>query len=386
MIVNKTEACCGCEACVQACPRNCISMCVDSEGFAYPIVDGERCIDCGLCRKVCPVLVDQKPSDPEQTYAAYALREEIRGHSSSGGIFSLLAERVLEQQGVVFGAAFAEDFSVHHVKIQRKEELPMLRGSKYLQSRIEGAYSDVKTALEEGIPVLFSGVGCQIAGLKAFLGKEYEHLYTVDVLCHGVPSPELWKKYLREQEALFGADITDVCFRSKNTGWKNFSVKMVFANGKTYSVPFGQDPFMQCFLSNICLRPSCYSCRFRSGSSGADMTLGDAWGIQKQMPDMDDDRGTSVVLVNNQKGKKLWTKIFTQVNEQEGTTDALLRANPVYRKSVSPHPKRTVFFNYTDMTVRELSAMTQPTFTQKWISIGKRIVKKCLRMLGLRKN
>lgn len=384
-MINITQAkdCCGCGACAQICSRNCITMTADAEGFLYPQLDTASCIRCNACDKVCPILTHKTPeASAVEAYAAYAQDQEVRNASSSGGLFSLLAQWVLKNGGVVFGAAFAEDFSVHHVRIRKEEELPLLRGSKYVQSRIEDTYREVRSALTSGQTVLFTGVACQIAGLKAFLKKDYAQLYTVDVLCHGVPSPKIWQQYLRAQETAFGSKVQDVKFRSKTLGWKVFSMELSFRNGAIYSKPFPEDAFMQFFLENICLRPSCHDCRFKSLPRSSDLTLGDAWGIGGTMPDMDDDGGTSIVLVNTEKGQALFQNIRQHITLRQGDADTLLPPGADSRISVAAHPRRKAFFAAASIgaSVEKLLQILQGTFLQRACSCAGRLVKKLLHL------
>lgn len=380
--IAKKKECCGCGACVQACPKNCISMVEDGEGFLYPQVEQSNCVNCGACDRACP-MQQQGVFGPSVigAYAAYTNDEAIRKDSSSGGAFTALAQWVLDNQGVVIGAAFAEDYSVHHVLIEREEDLLLLRGSKYLQSRIDNTYREAKTALESGRLVLFSGVGCQIAGLKAFLGKDYVNLYTVDVLCHGVPSPEIWQRYLREQIGRFDAEIVDISFRRKISGWKRYSIELTFGNGKRYSKTNSEDVFMKCFLSNICLRPSCYDCRFKAIPRMSDITIGDAWGVGNHMPDLDDDQGTSVILINTQKGQQLWDEIRHQMKVRQGDVDVLLPKDADSRRSVRAHPRRSRFFAAASQgaSMEELERLSRRTVLQKTLSMGKRLVKRLLK-------
>lgn len=295
--ITDKKKCSGCSACQQICPRQCITMKRDAEGFLYPDVEKRLCIECNLCQKICPI--ENKPEMSRkgtEAYVAISTNNGVRTESSSGGIFSLAAEWVLNHGGIVFGAAFDENFGVHHIKVSSIAELKAIRGSKYLQSRIEDTYHEAKKYLDSGSYVLFSGTGCQIAGLKSYLRKEYENLYTIDVLCHGVPSPAVWKRYLREQEQNYESSATEVSFRNKSHGWKNYCVKIKFANGKTYEQTFTDDVFMKLFLSDICLRPSCHDCRFKEFPRVSDLTLGDCWGVDVYFPEMDDDKGTSVVV------------------------------------------------------------------------------------------
>lgn len=302
--ITEPKKCCSCNACVQACPKHCIRMQEDSEGFLYPFVDRESCIDCGLCERVCPVINQNEPQKPVVTLAAVNSDESVRLASSSGGIFTLLAERTIDNGGVVFGAAFDENWDVKHLCIDSKSELPKLRGSKYVQSIIGNCYKEAKAYLSAGKEVLFSGTPCQIAGLKRFLHKEYKNLKTVDVVCHGAPSPMVWRMYLDEVSSMYNiAQITDIKFRDKTEGWKNFSLSIKYKDKegteKTFRETLNENVFMRCFLSNLCLRPSCYACPARNGKSGSDITLADLWGAENICPESDDDKGVSLVLLRN---------------------------------------------------------------------------------------
>ena len=283
--ISDKKQCCGCSACSQICPAKCITMSADSEGFFYPQVDKAECTGCGLCESVCPILNGNRITSEQTVYAAYT-EDEIRMSSSSGGIFPLLADTVLAEGGVVFGAAFTRELSVQHIMVSSPDQLKKLQGSKYLQSDINGTYAEVKRQLAEGRRVLFSGTGCQIAGLKKYLGNDPDMLLTVDVICHGVPSENVWRTYLEWLEKENGAAVEKVTLRDKKTGWKTYSVSVEFGNGNKYDQIHKKDLYMQTFLKDICLRPSCYDCRFKPLSSQADITLGDCWGIHKYMPEM----------------------------------------------------------------------------------------------------
>lgn len=325
--IKDKSACCGCAACVQRCPKQCISLKEDKEGFLYPIVDEQTCIDCGLCEKVCPIINPNEPREPLKVYAAKHKDDEIRMKSTSGGIFTLLAEQIIDKGGVVFGARFDEYWEVMHDYTETKEGLAVFRGSKYVQSRIGNTYQQAENFLKQGRKVMFTGTPCQIAGLKRFLRKEYENLLAVDFVCHGVPSPKVWRMYLDETLARQGIGkntvlshamlrqkfIRSVEFRSKSTGWKKYSFALTLtkatADGEGNSVLlssiFGDNPFMQAFLNNYILRPSCYNCVCKSGRSGADITIGDFWGIEKYIPEFDDDKGCGLCLLNNEKSNLL---------------------------------------------------------------------------------
>ena len=316
--IKDKSQCCGCAACVQRCPKLCISLKEDKEGFLYPVVDKENCIDCGLCEKVCPELNVAQERVPLNVYAVKHKDEEIRMKSSSGGVFTLLAEQIIDEGGVVFGARFDESWEVMHDYTETKDGLAVFRGSKYVQSKIGNTYQQAEVFLKQGRKVMFTGTPCQIAGLKRFLRKEYENLLAVDFVCHGVPSPKVWRMYLDETIAHqgFGKNtvlshamlrqkfIRDIKFRSKTTGWKKYSFALTLteavAKGEENSVllssPFYENAFMQAFLSDYILRPSCYRCPVKSGKSSSDITIGDFWGIEKMLPEFDDDKGCGLIL------------------------------------------------------------------------------------------
>ena len=303
--IKDKKDCCGCHACQQTCPHGCITMQVDQKGFLYPVVDKLNCIECGRCEKVCPVINLHEESTPIQIRTFVHPDENIRSNSSSGGFFSMLATYVLERGGVVFGARFDERWNVVHDYIQTEEQLPLLQGSKYLQSVIGDSYVKAEKFLKEGILVLFTGTSCQIAGLKTYLRKEYELLLTMDVICHGVPSPIVWNSYLQLITAN-ESGIQAISFRDKTTGWKNYSFALRKQDDSLFTEPFTQNLYMKGFLNNFFLRPSCYNCPAKKGKANSDFTVGDFWGIDKILSELDDDKGVSVVLINSKKGDVLY--------------------------------------------------------------------------------
>ena len=302
------ELCCGCGACFQVCPHNCIVMNEDGEGFSYPFINQSKCINCGLCKKVCPFNSSLQGVIPLDVYAAINTDSRERTQSSSGGIFSVLANAIIKQGGIVFGAKFDKDWSVCHVGIEKMGELNSLRGSKYLQSWMGDEYRHAEKELKKGRKVLFCGTPCQISGLKHYLQKDYDNLITVDFVCHGVPSPKLWKWYLNNMPSIRSSAVTGICFRDKTNGWSNYEVRIDQSDDSTtgsYAVPFWSNSYMRAFLSNLSLRPSCYSCKVKSGRSHSDVTLGDFWGVDKVAPSYFDDKGTSLVLANTLKAIEL---------------------------------------------------------------------------------
>lgn len=326
-------------------------MLSDNEGFLYPTVEESNCIDCGLCEKVCHELHPFVERQPQKVYAAINKDEGIRLKSSSGGIFYLLAEIIISEGGVVFGARFDEQWQVVIDYAETMEDVKAFMGSKYVQARMDTAYTDAKRFLTEGRKVLFSGTPCQIAGLHHFLRKTYDNLLTVDIICHGTPSPKVWDRYLDEVVTAGRKAIKDVQFRNKRNGWKSFNFTMVYnKDEQTVSLcsHHQQNHFMCAFLRDMILRPSCYNCQAKSGRSHSDITIADFWGINTEMPEMDDDKGTGLVLVNTDKGQVSldWSK----TNHIETTAEKALGHNPAYYRSVAAHSKRADFFARLDET------------------------------------
>lgn len=351
MLAEK-KICTGCGACAASCPLNCIEMQEDWEGFRYPIIDGERCISCRKCESLCPVLNKLPVYEEPQAYGAKHKDDGIRSLSSSGGVFPALASFVLKNGGAVCGAAYAEDFSVEHRIIEDAEDIIKLQGAKYAQSRAERMFPRIRSILESGRHLLFTGTPCQTAGLKAYLRRDYENLILVDMICHGVPSPKVWKTYLeyRMQEDANGAGISLVNQRDKSSGWSRYrySLRIDYQNGKTYSVQQGKDMFMLGFVNNLYLRPSCAQCQFKGLSRCADITLGDYWDVWSQHPEIDDDKGVSLVLVSTKKGAEHWCKILEKVNALAVDIRIALDQNPSAHNSSEPHVNREKFFNRMD--------------------------------------
>lgn len=367
--IEEKEKCSGCSACAQKCPQKCIVMIEDSEGFLYPKINREACIDCGVCNQTCPILnkvYDKQPDKSLPAFVAYQNNETLRLASSSGGIFSVFANQILEEGGVIFGAAFNENYLVHHIAAENIKSLTTLMGSKYTQSQIDNTYREAKDYLDAGRKVLFSGTACQIAGLKSFLRQDYENLLTIDVLCHGVASPLLWKEYIRYQQNNYSSDLQGISFRDKYEGWKNYSLRIDFTNGRRYRQTFHKDPYMRLFLSNICLRPSCHHCEFKDFPRPSDITLGDCWGVEKHSPEMDDDKGTSVVIINTEKGGREKERLVNSCTWKISDLDTVLPLCADSRKSVAPHQNRTMFFEYLkEGYTASMLKMIEPNFVER---------------------
>ncbi len=342
--INKEE-CCGCSACSQICPQNCIDMNQDCEGFFYPTVDKDKCIDCHLCEKVCPSISKTSFESEQKAIVAYNTSED-RLVSSSGGIFSLLAKKIITDGGIVYGAVYDNNWLVKHAKCERVEELDKLRGSKYLQSSNEGVFSELKEYLLAGKKVLYVGTACQVTGLKTFLRKEYSNLFTVDVLCHGVPSPGVWERYIKYLQNKYQSKISEISFRDKVTGWKNYSFTVKFESGYTYTEKFNKNPFMRLFLGNTILRPACHLCKYKSLNRSSDLTIGDAWGVENIYPEMDDNKGASVVVIHNSKGRTMIESISNQIIKKECDVDKILPKSSDSRHPVKAGKGRKLAFLY----------------------------------------
>lgn len=345
MIDKVGNLCCGCSACTRICPKNCISMKENSEGFLYPVVDNEKCVKCGLCEKTCPVLHTSHGTDLREAYGAITKDNNILLLSSSGGIFTGLATLVLADGGCIFGAAFSDDFhSIQHVMVENAEGLSALRGSKYVQSAIGDTYREAKVQLEKGRRVLFSGTPCQIAGLKNYLGKEYEKLLLVDIICHGTPSPALWDRYLTNVETRMGGNASYVSFRHKEHGWRKFGMELPIHSGKRYFKELGEDPYLIMFLRNYCLRESCYNCHVKETGSAADITIGDFWGVEHVAPEIDNSMGVSLALVHTEKGKRYYESAAEHMRTIQTDYDSAISHNIAMNHSVARPTEREKFF------------------------------------------
>lgn len=342
------QTCNGCTACMAVCPKNCIVMQPDKLGFLYPTIDAQKCVNCSLCEAICPETKNtaNKNMNMPNAYAVIGKDEDVREKSSSGGVFSLLAFHVLSHGGVVFGAAFDESFhSVHHIAVSSPEDLKKLQGSKYIQSKIENTYLEAKQCLEEGKPVLFSGTPCQIDGLRAVLKKDYDNLYLQDIICHGVPAPAVWDLYISHLEKKYGAKAIDVSFRNKKDSWKQYSLYVKFANGKAFSQKGSENLYMRAFLRDYDLRSSCYRCSHKELNRNADITLADFWGIENICPDMDDDKGTSLVIVHSAKGKQWLDAIAKNMIIKEINIEKAVGYNPSMIRAAREPAKRQQFEN-----------------------------------------
>ncbi|MBQ9076274.1 MAG: Coenzyme F420 hydrogenase/dehydrogenase, beta subunit C-terminal domain [Muribaculaceae bacterium] len=345
------EMCCGCAACANVCPQKCITLNSDSKGFIYPYVEMDKCIRCKRCESVCPVLNNRKCSSlkPLHVYAAKNPDEGIRMKSSSGGIFTMLAEKVIEKGGVVFGARFDENWNVVHDYTESLAGIGLFRGSKYVQSRIGDCFRKAKQFLDDDREVLFSGTPCQVAGLRQFLHRPYANLYCVEVVCHGVPSPLVFRHYISSLEKKHNGTVCRLKFRDKSNGWKAYEIVVEFDNGKIYRSRGRDNAFIKGFIGNLFLRQSCTKCVFKSFKSGADITLGDFWGSEKFGQEYNDDKGISLVCINSNNGLRFFDLIKSDVIGliESSLVDAITY-NLCLVESVKMHRKEHKFYrSYT---------------------------------------
>ena len=348
-IINKVQ-CCGCNACGDICPKNAITFETDIEGFWYPKVDRDKCIDCGLCERTCPIanVNNIKKSDFEQPQCIAAINKnlEVRFDSTSGGMFSALAEQTYKIGGYVVACEYTEDWGVRWAVSHNREDLPKLRSSKYLQSDSTGMYKEIQRLLKEAEQVLFCGLPCQAAALRAFLNnKEYDNLIIADLICRYINSPLAYRKYLDTLEKEYGSKVVYIKAKNKEFGWKKLTHKVVFENESTYYGTIDNDIFMKASMKLNCVsRPSCYECRFKTFPRYGDITIGDYW-TRGKMSVLDDNTGTSVVLLNSKKGEKFFNLITKRLRTEEVTFDSVLRGNMALLQSLpQPNMDRTAFF------------------------------------------
>lgn len=390
MNIENLNNCSGCHACYSICPKSAIAMNANHEGFLYPQIDKTRCVDCGLCGKVCPIFEPLKNKNViTNSYAAINKNEKNRMESSSGGIFTAIAEIIIDEGGVVFGAKFSDDYSVVHSWTETKEGLSDFRGSKYVQSVIGTTYKECKSFLENGRKVLFTGTPCQIQGLKKYLKNKYEDLLCMDVICHGVPSNKIWQKYvdhILQKTGKLRSDVVKISFRRKDDGWKKFSLSFSFKNGSEYMENQLKGWWMLTFNKNIMMRNSCYECCAKGNQIVSDFTVGDFWGIEAYLNDFDD-CGTSIIYVNTEKGlqylKSLKDKLrITLINNYDAE-----RYNTQLIKSIPINKKRELFFQvclsngFTDAYKKYV----EPKPYLKVYKFIRRCVGKILRTIGIRK-
>ena len=381
--VLEHNRCTGCAACYTACSHEAISMQYDDEGFEYPVINQEACIDCGLCQAVCPVLQYGKRqtlriayNDAQIGYAARNKNYEQRLISSSGSIFPPIAEWILENGGIVVGTAYDEYFNAKHLIIESKDDLKDIQGSKYLQCKADNStFKRIKNELKTGRLVLYSGMACQVEGLKSYLRKEYDNLYTIDLICMGIPSSIVWQKYLN---AFFkGEKILHVNFKEKSKGWDSFSF-YVKTDKRDFKEIGMENIYLQSMFRSWNMRPSCFQCPFKKENRFSDYTLADCWGASKLVPEINDNKGLSSVIVHSKKGLELWEKLAHKIDYREISIDDIAAGNSNLIQNKPQTGDRQLFYNL-------LESNPQKAFTKlckvKKPSILGRLKRKLIRIV-----
>lgn len=381
---NKKEFCTGCRACELSCPKNCINMKEDHEGFIYPVIDKTKCIDCGKCLKVCPVINNIKTKDKLDKKEVYGYKIDNKSTlllSSSGGAFTSIVESFCYDNFVIFGVKFDENLNAVHDFIQDKKDIQMFRKSKYVQSDVKDSYKKAKEFLNKGCKVLFTGTPCQIAGLKKYLNKEYENLLSVEIICHGVPSKKVLNKYLEFEENKYNSKVKSINFREKvekDGKYNSRNLKLVLENGKEIVEDSQKNIYLKGFHKGLFYRPSCYTCKFANTNRNADITIADSWGIENIYKDIDVHQGHSLVILNTKKGKE-----YFNTNQEETIKldeQFVINNNAQYSRPTKVHKNREKFFNNLDkMPIDKLVNKCTK------VPLVKRVVAKGLRLLKIKR-
>lgn len=373
--INDEYQCCGCTACANICPKNCITMAPDEEGFLYPETDRDLCINCGLCEKVCPVINAPENLHGEvESYVVRAKDDEVLSGSTSGGFFTPVAEYVLSENGVVCAATFDEDWNVVHEFITSREaDISKYRGSKYVQSNLGSCFSRIKEYLVSNRLVLFVGTPCQVAGLKNYLQKEYENLITVDLVCHGASSPKLWGEYVAFQSNQFHSTIRNISFRNKTYGYHSGTMKIEFDNGEVYYGSARVDYMLKSFFSEISSRPICYKCPFKGIKRCSDFTIYDCWHFSKLLIGKgDDDKGYTNVIVHSKKATDILKILADELEIYQVDTQKAIELDGVMAtKSAVPHPRRKEYYKDLDKVILSQHIQKFIPVTKKDILIEK---------------
>lgn len=372
----KKEDCCGCEACRQICPKRAIRMDEDYEGFLYPDIDLNLCINCGLCESVCPISNDLKIEvlQEQKVFSMHTNNSILRTKSSSGGAFTVLSKTFCDKDYVIFGAIYDEEFNVLHDYIDSIDNIYKFRKSKYVQSRINNSYKQVLKSLKENKKVMFTGTPCQIAGLRQFLKKEYSNLLCVEIICHGVPSNKVWRKYIDYVEEKYDSSIKNINFRHKtdyNGVYNSKNIKIELMNGKQILEDEIKNLYLRGFHNNLFYRKSCTVCKFANPLRYADITIADCWGIEKINPNIDVHQGESMVVVNTKKGLNLWNNIQEQVEILELDLNFAIQSNEQFRKPTSVHINRDAFYKSLDKTAfnKNINRNIPKTYKNKIIGL-----------------
>lgn len=372
---QKNLKCSGCTACFAICPKDAITMQADSEGFKYPVIDKNKCIDCGLCCKVCPLEnMYGNFGEDKTSFACRAKDKNFAKQSSSGGVFGILANMYIKEQAVIYGAAFDDNWNVCHIRADKKDELKSLYTSKYVQSDIGNTFRQVKCDLDNGKKVLFAGTPCQVAGLKSYLQKDYLNLLSVDFICHGVPSPLVWQRYIIAMEKKLNNKITEISFRDKEDGWKNYYFKLSTGNGNVFYEKHGENIYMKGFLKDLYLRSSCYDCKFKTLHRASDITLADFWGIEKIIPEINVEKGVSLCWSSSEKGKQVLADVLKRTDYYEVKLREAIKHNSSAIKSVEMYKNRDKFFEEVNNSDADIISLIEKYYDNR--SLRKRLSSK----------
>lgn len=339
-VYDKKECCSGCGACSHSCKLNAIQMKKDEEGFLYPVIDQKLCVQCGKCKKVCPFIKENTKDGIPEVYAAKNLSDEARKNSASGGIFTLMSDYVLQQNGVVYGAVFGENMQVVHIRAVTEEKRDAMRGSKYVQSVLGDIFLQVEQDVKENKMTLFSGTPCQIAGLKAYLKKDYPNLLLCDIVCHGVTSFKVFQDYLSYIEEKHHSKIAQMCFRDKEQGWSNQKWKATLESGQALVDDADVNVYKRLYYSHVMQRPSCHACPYTSTERQGDFTIGDYWGIENSHPELKDELGVNVLFVNTEKGAAVFEQIKGNMNYVKSDLSSCLQPQLQYPTEKSKKRER----------------------------------------------
>lgn len=381
-IIEK-EDCSGCAACYSVCAHQAINMELDNEGFEYSVVNQEKCVDCGLCQKVCPVIQyvnnatkRRTNNDSQIGFVARNKNYDQRLISSSGSIFPPIAEWIIEQGGIVVGIGYDEDFNAVHKIIDRKEDIKVLQGSKYLQCKADNVtFKHIKTELINGRMVLYSGMACQVEGLKSYLRKDYPNLYTIDLICMGIPSYMVWQKYLKTY--FEGENIKSVNFKEKSVGWDTFTFR-IDTDKRTFKERGMQNLYLRSMFLSWNMRPSCFNCPFKHAERFSDFTLADAWGVSKTVPEINDNKGLSSVIVHSSKGLMLWNTISERIDCVEVSIDEIAKGNNNLISNKPQTGDRRLFYNTLEdnpiKAFEKLCAIEKPSIFIRIFRIIKKLI------------
>lgn len=375
-VYSQKNNCCGCSLCEYVCPKNAIKMVTDN-GFVYPEIDNELCVDCKKCQKLCPIIKNCGQNAQQKCYAARHKDKSVINASSSGGVFTALSDYILNENGIIFGAAFTDEMKLVHTTAETSEERDKMRGSKYIQSNCTGIYAKIDSELAKNRPVLFCGTPCQVGAVRnAF--PDRKNLYLADIICHGVPTPLVWEKFVDFIESKYGQKLSDYKFRNKENGWRTYSALAQFKNGKTMRENNFTGSYIELFRYDVCIRSSCTVCPYASTSRPGDITIGDFWGIENIFPDIDDNKGVSAVICNNEKGAKLLDSVKDSLELYQCDIGDISAKQPNMSKPSKPSVKAEAFIHDLNNMPFDsvLRKYTRVGIRQRTVDIAKKILRK----------